>query len=1156
MNSPAPVHRANIEKCDFSTDWAGRKSVPLRSMSLVRALLKDLRGGRARPLIIYASNTSLRKAWGRRNMKAFGVGFIVLACGLVSACGDKGVSGRVVDYNWDVRPILSDTCFRCHGPSKDRKAGLRLDLAETAIAELPESPGKHAIVPGNLASSEMIRRITSDDPDVKMPPPDSRLSLSKDQIDVLTAWIKQGAEYKKHWAFIPPEESPAPKSKFDAQAVNDIDKFVFSRLEKEGLSPSREADKATLINRVSLTLTGLPPTPAEVDAFVADTSPNAYEHLVDRLLAAPAYGERMATEWLDAARFADSDGYLDDGYNRLLYPWRDWVIKAFNENLPYDKFGRWQLDGDLLDHPTKDQVLATTFGRLHRRTAENGIIDEEYRVEYVLDRTDTLGTAFLGLSVGCARCHDHKFDPISQADYYSLTGFFNSIDDSGYYPLLKWDVGPTMLMTDEATDRRIADLKAKIAELDAAYSDTLKRSRTEVAQQAATLVSDNSRRAAAAALDSSLEHSQTAYYPFETLDEHPERVAAYLKSPSLAPSEPLKFSPSGTKGLKPAVLQTPILKKGIKGQALFFDANNKGFLDRDEKIGRYDHPDEFSVDWWVYTADKVYDEAAVINHNDHLRYGSGGWSVDLDANRVKITLAHAYPLEQIVVLSEQPLPTSAWTHVAFSYDGSARASGVKLYLNGKPVPLQVVRDHLTQSMLPTGAPFFADMFDGLAFGKRWQQSPLLNGGIDELRVFGRALSPLEVAYLHDGSKALQSSDVNTELVDHLARLTTVAGKAKTALTESRRELNDLLTGLKQVMVMGDTDHARPTYVLKRGLYSNHDVEVQPKALPQIFPYPDDLPKNRSGLAAWLFDPRNPLTARVYVNRLWQAQFGKGLVTTAEDFGSQGTRPSHPQLLDWLAVKFVESGWDIKALNKFIVMSATYRQSSVPTDDATTKDPENVLLASWPSRRMSAEMIRDNALVVSGLLDPKVGGPSVFPYQPDGVWESVSFYAKYPNPAEHPEDQHRRSLYTLIRRNAPAPSMSIFDFPRRHMSVARRATSSTPLQPLVLLNDTQYVEASRALAQRAMLEHPDNIHEQIDRMFRLVTRRLPEEAEAQVLERYYDSQRAAFASSPQDAAKFLHIGVVPPNEGLDAAALAAGAETANVIFNTPDAYTVN
>ena len=491
-----------------------------------------------------------------------------------------------------------------------------------------------------------------------------------------------------------------------------------------------------------------------------------------------------------------------------------------------------------------------------------------------------------------------------------------------------------------------------------------------------------------AAVRRAIAAAEVAYYPFESAVADAAAAESYAGAAGLEPSLPPVFSAAGTPGLMPAVLQAPIFAAGVNGNALWFDANNKGFLDKSDGVGYFDHHESFSIDFWLHTA-RVYGEAGVLNHNDHLRFGSGGWTIDLEDNRIEVALVHAYPRDQIIVRAREPLPADAWTRVTLTYDGSARASGIGLYLNGKRVDLDVERDGLTKSMLPLGIAFAGlDDFHGLAFGKRWQQTPLEGGAIDELRVFDAELSSLAVAVLHEGVEALRAADALERLAEHLALLDPAATTARRELAAVRAELNALLTSLPEVMVMGDTVHPRPTYVLERGVYSNRGEEVAPQGLVQVFPYAADLPKDRAGLAQWLFDPGHPLTARVYVNRLWQMHFGAGLVRTAEEFGSQGETPSHPELLDWLAKRFIESGWDIKAMNRQIVMSAAFRRDSSLRPGDAESDPENRWLARGVTRRLTAEMIRDNALVASGLLDRRVGGPSVYPYQPDGVWDAV------------------------------------------------------------------------------------------------------------------------------------------------------------------------
>jgi hypothetical protein len=1144
---------------------------------------------------------------------------LMAAVGLLVSCsGPGGAAGGapdVVDYNWHVRPILADNCFACHGPAAEkRQAGLRLDLPASAYGELPESPGKHAIVRGRPEDSELIRRVTSADPDQRMPPPDSHKgALTTGQIATLRQWIEDGAEYKQHWAYLKPAITRPRKSAFDARAINDVDRYVFVAQQAQGLAPSPEADRETLINRVSLALTGLPPSLEEVDDFLADTSAQAYERVVDRLLGTPAYGEHMAGFWLSAARYADSDGFLDDHHDRLLWPYRDWVVNAFNRNMHFDQFGSWQIAGDLLarhqpSERSREQVLATTFLRVGRRTSENGAIDEEYRAEYMIDRTDTVGTALLGLTVGCARCHDHKYDAISQKDYYSLGAFFNSTDEPGYYAPGAGGVtaGPTLPWTDAATDRRIAAAAADIGRQTAALGKALQQAHSAAGQDAARL--SGSPVQLEALLKSSLDQAIAAYYPFETTQPIPDdrlpsrqqrsptppqllirpplltsavagpagaaaapRAPASVRSPGALPRgqrrpfnalnpdglpvdlvrKLIVWSPGAVPGNEPAVLQSPISKPGVRGNALWFDDINRGFLGRD--VGYYERTQPFSVDVWVHPG-AVYDNALVFDHRDDDQSGGSGYALHLEQGRLAFDMKHSRAGNVLRVVARQALPIRQWSQVTLVYDGSSRAEGVTLYLNGKPLVVDIERNNLTRTILPNArTPSLGDAFLGFGFGKRFREFTLKDGAIDELRIFGRSLMPLEVDYLHRGAAALRTPDVN-QVRALLATRAPAVVSAQSALTAAREAHNRIVSQVPQIMVMGDTPTPRPAHVLLRGLYSAHGDPVEPAGLQQVFAYDEKLPRDRRGLAAWLFDSGNPLTARVYVNRIWQQHFGYGLVETAEDFGVQGSVPTHPELLDWLAVQFVKSGWDIKALHKTIVMSATFRQSSNVSDELLAKDPRNRWLARGLRIRMPAEMVRDNALAASGLLERGLGGPSVYPYQPAGIWSGLAAQP-YPEADALPDDQHhRRSLYSFVKRNAPHPAMAVFDFPDRLASSVRRKTSNTPLQALVLMDDPQYVEAYRVLAANSMQRASDP-DQQIVRVFRLATRRQPSAEELAVLKSYRDAEVASFANDRAKAIALVKTGRAAIDPALDVVQLAALTNVTAAIMNTPDAWSI-
>jgi hypothetical protein len=1107
-----------------------------------------------------------------------------------------GLRADEIDYNWHVRPILSENCFKCHGPEPSaRKRGLRLDVGELAVQELPKTPGKYAIVPGNAARSELVRRISSKDVDERMPPESTHKKLTAHQIAVLRQWIENGAKYRPHWAFIPPERPVVPQTKLDARAANDIDRFIYKKLEREKLEPAAEADKETLINRVSLTLTGLPPKIEDVDAFLKDATPDAYERLVDRLLASPAYAEHMADYWLDLARWSESDGFLDDHHDRLLWPWRDWVIAAFQNNMPYDRFGTDQLAGDLLPNATKDQLLATAFLRVGKRTTENGAIDAEYKAEYMVERTDNaLGIAFLGLTVGCARCHDHKYDPIKQRDYYSLGAFFNSNDEPGAYApgFSGIQGGPTLPWPDAATQAKLDAAARDVAAREADYDTALAHAKDR-ADAAANKLRAAGADAVARALRESLAVGLAAYYPFESarpakltdlppprpqrippatlteLGRNPfgapppvnsnetveqrrqrEQLELFARVPRNYNAEALTLSDAATPGVAPAVIQGPVFRAGVRGEALFFDETNRGFLGRD--VGWYDRTDPFSIAFWFYVGD-TYENVPVLNHLAEQNSGRTGYRFTIDNGRLWISLAHSPPANMIAIETTESLPVHAWTHISFTYDGSSRAAGMHLYLNGAAAATEIKHDHLTRSILPWSTGDVFDPFLGLAVGTRFREKAPVGSAIDELEVFKRELTPVEVAFLHDDKAAAGANAADLAALVTATDPNVIAARA--ALTAARSTENQLATAVPQVLVMGDAPEPIPTFVLNRGVYSAPGERVTPHGLDAVLPWDDSLPENRLGLTRWLFDPRNPLTARVFVNRLWQMHFGRGIVETSEDFGSQGSIPTHPELLDWLAVQFVESGWDIKKLQRLIVTSATYKQRSELSDELLARDAGNSLYARGPRFRMPAEMVRDGALAASGLLVAKVGGASVKPYQPEGIWNPLNSFYDYPLPENLPaDDLHRRTLYTFVKRNATHPSLKIFDFRNRTESIARRRTSNTPLQALVLENDPQYVEAYRSLAAEA-LKHSSDEREQLAHLYRLAARSTPGAAHLDLLSRYYREQRDKLAANEQKVAGLLAVGVVAPDPVLDRVSLAAMTNVAALVMNSPDAYTV-
>jgi len=1129
---------------------------------------------------------------------ATAAGLLLQACSRSDDPQLGGLRADEIDYNWHVRPILSENCFKCHGPdSTGRKAGLRLDVSELATQELPETPGKYAIVAGRPERSELVRRITSTDVDERMPPESTHKTLSAQQIAILEQWIDDGAEYRPHWAFITPERPPVPDTALAARAGNDVDRFVLNRLEREGLEPSPEADREVLINRATLTLTGLPPTPDDVDAFLADAAPDAYERLVDRLLASPAYAEHMADYWLDLARWSESDGFLDDHHDRLLWPWRDWVIDAFARNMPFNEFGTWQLAGDLMPNATREQTLATAFLRVGKRTTENGAIDAEYKAEYMVERTDNaLGVAFLGLTVGCARCHDHRYDPIKQTDYYALGAFFNSNDEPGAYApgFSGIQGGPTLPWPDSATAGALAVAAGAVAAQSDVYAAARAAAGRSTRAAAEQLATDAPR--AAGVVRAALAGALAAHYAFESAQPAtladlppprppnipPPALTEFRRNPFSGPPPPanetpaarrqreafelvfrvprnynaesLTLSSAATPGIPSAVIQGPVFREGVRGRALFFDETNRGFLGRD--VGYYDRTDPFTLDFWFYVG-AAYDNVPVINHLAEQNSGRTGYRLTIVDGRLWASLAHSPPANMLAIETLERLPVGQWSHITLSYDGGSRAAGLRLFLNGVPAATRVERDHLTRSILPFTSADVFDPFVGLAMGTRFREKAPVGSGIDELRVFKRDLTPLEVAFLHDESAALAAAPaaLAPQLAELLMATDPAVSTARASLTAARAKENELATGVPQVLVMGDAPEPIPTFVLNRGVYSSPGEPVEPHGLASVFPWDASLPPNRLGLAQWLFDPRQPLTARVFVNRLWQLHFGRGIVETAEDFGSQGSIPTHPELLDWLAVQFVESGWDVKALQRLIVTSATYRQSSVVSDELLARDARNALYARGPRWRMTAEMVRDSALHASGLLVERVGGPSVKPYQPAGIWNPLNSFYTYPLPDDLPaDDLHRRTLYTFIKRNATHPGLKIFDFTNRTESIARRRSSNTPLQALLLMNDPQYVEAYRSLAAAALRFSADE-SEQLARLYRLGTRAMPTAEHVALLRDYYTEQRAVYAAHADKTASVLNVGVVPPDATLDRAALAALTNVAAVVMNSPDAYTV-
>ncbi|RCS53979.1 DUF1553 domain-containing protein [Bremerella cremea] len=973
-----------------------------------------------------------------------------------------------IDFATQIRPLLSDRCFHCHGPDADgREADLRLDEEESAH--------EASIVPGDPANSELFARISSTDPSDRMPPADSNRSLSAEEIELIRQWIAQGAKYDQHWAFRPITKPAVPQLEDDDWSRNEIDKFVLAKLRQEGVSPSPPAQPWRQLRRLSFDLNGLPPTLEELDAFLADPSEENYQANVTRLLASPRYGERLAAEWLDAARYSDTYGYQVDR-GRFVWPWRDWVIRSLNANMPYDQFLTQQIAGDLLPDANQDSILATTFCRLHPQKVEGGSVPEEFRVEYVADRAQTVATAFLGLTMECARCHDHKYDPLSQREYYQLFAYFNNVDEAGLYSYFTSSIPtPTLLLTDEEQQANLDELDAEVA---------------------------------------SLEAEQAALYKHLVATTH----AAGMTIPHPKPAEALSFD-EGNVGGNRATL-------GPKGQAIELTGDDAINL----KSGNFLRNQPFSVDLWIKTPDVK--ERAVIFHRSRAwtDAASRGYELLLEDGRLKWSLIHFWPGNAISIKATDQVPLNKWQHVTVTYDGSSRADGLRIFVDGKPAKVGIIRDKLTKQITGGGQ-------DNIAIGERFRDRGFTDGQVDEFAVYDYELTPAEIALLNNKQS---SPEVRQDY--WIRRVRNEWTQAAANLAEARKERNDAYDRAQEIMVMRELDQPRPTYLLARGAYDAPTDEVLPKT-PEALPgFAQQWPNNRLGLAKWMVDAKNPLTARVAVNRYWQLLMGEGLVRTPEDFGNQGSPPTHPQLLDWLAADFIEHGWDVKRLMRQIVTSSTYRQASEVSSEMLNRDPENKLLARAGKFRMSAEMVRDNTLFASGLLVEKIGGPPAKPYEVASSFKPI--------PHDHGKGLYRRSLYTYWQRTSPAPALMTFDASKRDVCQLKRERTSSPLQALVLLNGPQYVEAAKMLAARLLeqAEEGDTDETRVKRLFRMLTSRQPTEQELAILLQLHQEQLAHFQEMPDDAGKLLTVGEAKVPEKLPSAELAALTVVANMVMN--------
>ena len=1006
-----------------------------------------------------------------------------------------------ISFNRDIRPILTNHCYQCHGPDEQhREADLRLDDAASALAPRDGSP---VIVPGQPKRSVLISRITSPDNDIVMPPRELKKDLTPEQIETLVQWIQDGAEFEEHWSFQSPQR-PTPPTTESTWPQNPIDQVVLSQMQDLNLSPNDPASREILIRRITLDLTGIPPTIDEIDAFLADKTPDAHSRLVQRLLQSPKFGERMAVDWMDAARYGDSSVFHADG-PRDMWAWRDWVISAFNNNKSYKDFTIEQIAGDLLPTPTVDQQIASGFNRNHGTTDEGGAIAEEYRVEYIVDRIKTTSTVWLGLTLECAQCHDHKYDPFTQEEYYQLFAYFNQASDKGMQTR-RGNEPPIVQVLNPRNQDKIPIEKEQLA----ALQNQLTKYRAQANDQYDTWLADLVAKATKGPI---LPPGRIAFVDFT------EQQGAEITALSDPP----------TKG---KYIGTPKWLSGEDVQAIILDGQSH--VDFGKDLANFEGTEEFSIGASI-KPDKSLTGAILSRMKDSNNFK--GYDFLLSGGNVEIHIIHQWAGDAIKVSTKEKVKADTLQHIMFTYDGSQKASGISVYFDGVAQQLNVQQDSLKNSIK-------ADT--SLKFGKR-DNSLNFKGEIHAVSFYDRKLTAEEVK-LDAGQDALtpilvKSADDRTEeeekiLQDRFFSQDKTHIQFTKQIADQQTRITELNKPLTSVMVMGDVATMRPTFVLDRGNYASprKDKEILPGLPSAISIDTTELPQNRLGLAQWLTDDQHPLTSRVTVNRIWQMFFGQGIVKTTGDFGSQGESPTHPELLDWLAVEFVESDWDLKHLIHLITTSATYQQSSHATPTSLKVDPQNRYYSRGPRFRLQAEFIRDTALSASGLLLNQIGGPGVKPFQPDGLWNEVSLSGNVRFKQDTGANNYRRSMYTYWKRSAPAPAMTIFDVPTREKCVVQRPRTNTPLQALVTLNDPQYLEAATALAKRLQSHHSDP-HEQIKYGYRLVTGRHAKQSTVRILNEYLQQELQRFKKTPDAAAKLLKLeGDSLPQQTLEQAAL--------------------
>jgi hypothetical protein len=1140
----------------------------------------------------------------------FRIVIVALAMSVTVGCNRTQIARRL-DFNQDVQPILARRCFSCHGPDPEmRKASLRLDLAEWAMKK--RDGHRDAIVPGHPEKSELVKRIESKDPKYLMPQTEhgEAKPMSPGEIAILKEWIRQGAVYRPHWAFEVPTRPAVPHDpENEAWVKNPIDNFIFAKLKKEGLRHSPEADKSALIRRVTLDLTGILPAPEEVSAFLSDSSPDAYEHLVDRLLAQPTFGEQRARYWLDYARYADTYGLHFDN-SRDIWPYRDYVIRSFNSNKPFDQFAVEQIAGDLMPMKNLDPLIGSGYVRLGVSSNEGGTIPEELRVNIARERTEAFGATFMGLTVGCAVCHDHKFDPTTQHDFYALSAFFNNLTEKPFNddrPV--WT--PVVRVPKQDKEEAYNRILARRSELQEKLNSMRLNARNLVAHWLATK-RDPARPVSTDGLIVRLR-----------LDEGRGEV---LKNSAPNPN-PASFN---TTTMKPEWGETTWLwpdfrmqssTRVLLGQAGDYEAGHAfsgggWFMFRSAPF----HPGSFGTllskmestqhdrGWELATDDNGSLSVALVNQapkegeaekkKDKKSSGKKSseqkesFNYPTPQNLTKKDLAPNKPPEQLKAEKDQdkkakveaeakakkkkpkpseksdeklaelairvatvkPLPLdNEWKHIFFTYDGSGRAAGVKIYVNGTPVATRVLKDNLGRSSIHTNAPTQLGW-------RNPDEHPAKDARYQDVRLYGRSLASDEVKRLpfEDYVAEILAQPAERWAEDQSHVVTEFYLNSVDATWRGiQREMVDLDAQLDRVSAGGDltlVSWEKSTlpyaHVLTRGVYTARTERVEANTPHFLTPLPTNEPRNRLALAKWTVSPQNPLTARVTLNRMWYELFGTGLVETTEDFGIMAQRPSHPDLLDWLAVEFRDSGWNVKHMYKLMVMSATYRQSSKTTSQQLAKDPRNALLSRGPRFRMDAEMVRDIALQSGGLLVQKIGGPSVKPYQPPSIWEQVS----YPTSdtlhyvQEHGEAIHRRSMYTYVKRMAPQPNMDAFDAPVRDVVCTRRQRTDTPLQALVTMNDVQWVEAARALAERVIREAEPLPEQRINRMGLILLGHVPPPEMAAVLEKSFNEMQKHYAANPKDARSLVSVGEKRVDSSIPPPELAAWTMIASEMLN--------